>query len=53
MMYIMALEIKIRINILNNIIVLKKYLDYNNIILSKFIIKLLKYINNNYTIEFK
>ena len=52
-MYIIALEIKIKINFLNKITISKKYSDYADIFLSKFIIKFLKYSNNNNIIKLK
>ena len=51
--YIVVLKIKIRVEFLNKITISKKYLNYANIFLFKFIIKFLEYSNNNYIINLK
>ena len=53
MIYIVALKIQIKMVFLKKIIIIKKYLDYINIFLPKFIVKFLKYNNNNYVIKLK
>ena len=50
---ILDLKVKTRIlvDLLAKIIVLAKYLNYTNILLPKFVIKLLEYSNCNYAIK--
>lgn len=51
--YIAVLKIKTRVKSLGKITISKKYLNYTNIFLFKFIIKFLEYNNNNYIINLK
>lgn len=54
-MHILVLEVKIKVlvNLLSEIIILVKYLNYIDIFLLKFIVKFLKYRNNDYAIKLK
>lgn len=51
--YMLVLEIKTKILIdsLNKIIILAEYLDYADIFLFKFVVKLIKHNNSDYAIE--
>lgn len=51
MIYMLVLEVRILVDFWDKITILTEYLDYTNIFLPKFMIKLRKYNNNYYIIK--